>query len=314
MNRRQLVLDLLDGNTESQYVPAGFFIHFDSDCHKGQAAIDKHMEYFRYTGMDFVKVQYEAGFPPFPGVEKPVDWAKVPMAGKEFFADQLAVVDGLVKAAKDEALVIVTLYSPFMLAGFAGGLNRVLEHIRADPAQFKKGIEIITDSLLVFVRECIKLGVDGFYTSTQGGEARRLGSTAAFTECVKPFDLTVMNEVNDACDFNILHICDYLYGYSDLSHFLDYPGDVVNCNLRVGSEDMTPHDLSEMFGRPFMGGMERKGTIASGNADQIRTEVQSLLAGAGDRYMLGADCTLPADLDWDNVRTAITAAHEHSTV
>ena len=32
----------------------------------GKAAIDRHLEYFRFTGMDFVKVQYERTFPPLP--------------------------------------------------------------------------------------------------------------------------------------------------------------------------------------------------------------------------------------------------------
>ncbi|MFL6451512.1 MAG: hypothetical protein ACJ746_28115 [Bryobacteraceae bacterium] len=37
----------------------------------------------------------------------------------------------------------------------------------------KKGFEILTESQLLFVRACIKEGVDGFYASTQGGEAQR---------------------------------------------------------------------------------------------------------------------------------------------
>ncbi len=42
MNRRDLVLDLLDNDKEQEYVPAGFFVHFDESFHKGQPAIDKH--------------------------------------------------------------------------------------------------------------------------------------------------------------------------------------------------------------------------------------------------------------------------------
>ena len=73
-DKRQLVLDLLDEGKAPGYVPAGFFIHFGEDEHVGQPAIDKHTEYFRFTGMDFVKIQYEAGFPPHPEIETPEDW------------------------------------------------------------------------------------------------------------------------------------------------------------------------------------------------------------------------------------------------
>ena len=55
MNKRESVLSLLDKDKQQQHIPAAFFLHFDPTCHHGQAAIDKHLEYFRYTGMDFVK-------------------------------------------------------------------------------------------------------------------------------------------------------------------------------------------------------------------------------------------------------------------
>ncbi len=69
-SKRQLVLDFLDEGKTPRYVPAAFFIHFGKGERVGQSAIDKHKEYFRFTGMDFVKVQYEAGFPRHPEIEK----------------------------------------------------------------------------------------------------------------------------------------------------------------------------------------------------------------------------------------------------
>ena len=39
------------------------------------------------------------------------------------------LVEGLVKAAKSEALVIQTLYSPFMCAGHTAGIARIAEHL-----------------------------------------------------------------------------------------------------------------------------------------------------------------------------------------
>jgi uroporphyrinogen decarboxylase len=309
-DKRQLVLDLLDEGATPDYVPAGFFIHFGDDYEVGPPAIDKHVEYFRFTGMDFVKIQYEAGFPLHPEIEKPGDWEKLPHHGKEFFADQVAVVEGLVKALKHEALVVCTLYSPFMLARESVGDERFLEHIEADPEAVRKGIEKVTESLLVFVRECVRVGVDGFYASTQGGEAGRFSRPGLFEECIKPSDLVIQNEINDTTLFNILHVCDYHLPYDDLTPFLDYPGDVVNCSLHVGEETWTPKKASDFFGRPYMGGLERKGIIVDGAPAEIQAEVRGVLADAADRQILGADCTLPGDIDWENIRTAIAAAHD----
>ena len=68
MNKRDAVLSLLDNDHTSDYVPAAFFLHFDPLYHRGQAAIDKHLEFFNYTGMDFVKIQYEKVFPHQPDI------------------------------------------------------------------------------------------------------------------------------------------------------------------------------------------------------------------------------------------------------
>ena len=65
-----------------------------------------------------------------------------------------------------------------------------------------------------------------------------------------------------------------------------------------------------MFGRPYMGGMERKGVIASGGEAEIRKAVEDVLRAAPDKFILAADCTAPSDTNWDNLRAAIVAAHE----
>ena len=172
-------------------------------------------------------------------------------------------------------------------------------------------MEIITESVMIFVKECVRLGIDGFYASTQGGESHRFEDVALFNECIKPYDLTIMEEINSSCIFNILHICDYHGGYSDLTPFLNYPGHVVNCNPRLDPGEMTGEQISRMFDRPYMGGMDRKGIIASGSRDEIKNAVEGVLDDSPERYILGADCTLPGDIDWDNIRAAISTAHEY---
>jgi len=312
MDKRDLVLSLLDAGKEQTYVPAGFFIHFDPSFHRGQAAVEKHLEYFRFTEMDFVKIQYEHTFPHRPEIINPEDWLKMPLYKKDFFEQPLKVVEGLVKAAKKEALVIVTLYSPFMCAGHTTSEKIINQHILENPEKAKKGIEIIAESLLIFVKECIKLGVDGFYASTQGGESHRFTNPVLFREYIKPSDLLVMEEINRSCIFNVLHICDYHGGYHDLSPFLDYPGQVVNCSLQLGDHLITGKEVSRMFQRPYMGGMERKGILVVGSEEDIRQTVLQLLENNPEKYILAADCTLPSDVRWENIRTAIRTAHEFS--
>ena len=58
-----------------------------------------------------------------------------------------------------------------------------------------------------------------------------------------------------------------------------------------------------------MGGLDRHGIIVDGSEDEIQAAVHNVLCDAPERFILGADCTLPGDVDWDNIRTAIATAH-----
>lgn len=310
MNKRDVLLDLIHGRASWDYIPAAFFMHFDPAHQEGQAAVDKHLEYFRATGMDFVKIQFEQRLPPGPSIHKADDWAQIPLYPESFFVPTQRVVEGLVRAAHDEALVVMTLYSPFMLAmQLAGGVD-LAQHLRENPDAVVKGLATMTQNVLNLVRGCLRAGVDGFYVSTQGGETFRFGDGDFFRRYIKPTDLSVWEEIK-GCPFNILHVCDYVGGYDDLTPFLDYPGHVVNCSLTLGERTLTPSEVSQLFDRPYMGGMERKGIIATGSAAEVGAAARSVLAQAPERFILAADCTVPGDTPWENLKAAIDAAHQH---
>ena len=309
MRRRDNLLNLIHNPSRSEHVPAAFFMHFDAAHHQGQAAIDKHLEFFHQTGMDFVKIQYEQTRPPCPPIRKPEDWMQVPLVGEDFFEPTIRLVEGLVKAAGQEALVVMTVYSPFMWATHLDQAGLIGDHLQENPQAVSQGLEIMTENVLRLVRGCKQAGVDGFYVSTQGGEAFRFPNTQIFRKYIKPSDLAVWADIQ-ACPFNILHICDYDGGYADLTPFLDYPGTVVNSSLKLGDRTLSATEASDLFKRPFMGGLERKGLIATGSPESIRLTVEKLLMQVPDRFILAADCTVPSETPWDHLKTAINAAHQ----
>jgi uroporphyrinogen decarboxylase len=309
--RREAMLSFKNGGPGPAYVPAAFFIHFGENAKFGKAAIDEHLEYFRFTGMDFVKVQYERTFPQLPQIQTPADWKAVPRYGLDFYKPQLEVVDALVKATRGEALVLVTLYSAFMCAGHSASRALLAKHMDENAGAVRPALETITDSLLGFVRECRNLGVDGFYASTQGGESGTFRDPSLFAKHVVPCDLRLMREVDASFAFNILHVCDFEAPYSDLTPFAAYPGHVVSCSPRLTTGERSLRDLAQLFGRPIMGGMDRKGVIATGSSEEVRREAERVLKTAPDRFVLGADCTVPGEKRWEAIRTAIAAAHAH---
>ncbi len=309
MNKRELLWMLLEESPQLPYVPAAFFLHFPPEYHQGKAAAAKHLEFFHSTGMDLVKIQFESRFPLLPDLQTPDDWRSIPRYGEGFFQGQWEAVREIVAGMKKEAVVVVTLYSAFMCAGHTAGWPKLIEHLETEPNKVRTGLEIITESLLLFVKECVRLGVDGFYASTQGGEAARFKKPGVFEKSIKPFDLWLMGEVNRLCPWNILHVCDYWGEYEGLKAFLDYPGQVVSAPLRVGKKSLTPAEVAGYFQRPFLGGLDRTGVIAQGPLEAIRRDVREVIKQAPARFILGADCTVPNDTPWEYLKTAIDTAH-----
>lgn len=306
-NKRALMSSWLEGHGPAGYAPAAFFLHFDPAFHRGQPAVDKHLEYFRQTDMDFVKIQFELPFPVRAEIVRPADWRKMPLYREDFYAPQLDVVKGLVKAAKKDALIVMTVYSPFMCADQTS--KAMIQHLKDDPDSVGKGLDVITDSLTIFVKACIAAGVDGFYASTQGGETSRFGNTPVFRDHIKTHDLALMREMQRGTTFNIVHVCDYVAPYADPAPFVDYPGQVVNAPLAFGGRKYAPKELGAIFKRPYMGGMDRHGVLATGTSAEIVRTTQDVLAQAPPRFILGADCTVPSDIPWSNLQTAIATAH-----
>lgn len=309
LGKRERMLAWLSGKPEAGYTPAAFFLHFSPEFKNGVPAARKHMEFFRHTGMDFVKIQFEQTYERQAFLRKPADWAKLELRKLDFYEPLLVTVRELVREAKKDALIVMTLYSPFMCAGHCATLPVLREHLKENPEAVKKGLEILTESQMLFVRECIREGVDGFYMSTQGSETKQFADPAVFSRYVKPFDLVAMKEASARCPFNILHVCDYHAPYANYDAVADYPGQVVNCNTALAAGEISAREIAAQFKRPYMGGLDRHGVLAKGSAAEVAAEVRRVIAQAPPQFMLGADCTVAGTTDWNRLRQAIAVAH-----
>jgi len=55
--------------------------------------------------------------------------------------------------------------------------------------------------------------------------------------------------------------------------------------------------------------MDRAGVIVDGSKREIEEQVRRVCSEMGSDFILGADCVLPEDVNWENIKTAIDAAH-----
>ncbi len=302
MNKIERVRAALVG-AEVDRVPAGFWFHFTPDKAGGEAAIKAHLDYYRDSGVDFLKVMNEHLYQANVDIKTPADWKRVrpaPLSAR-FHQEQLDEIKRIVDELQGECLIITTIFGPLASGNYAS--NRVVtEHLKADPESVNQGLAAIADSLAEFAVACVDAGAAGIYYSVQGSEEDRF-TEEEFLRYIKPHDLTVLNAVKDHGEFHLLHICK---DRARLSACTDYPGHAVN--WAATKNNLSLAEGRKLFKRTIVGGMDDRGIIVDGSPEEIQAAVRKVIADFGVKgFILGADCTLPTDIPVDNIRIAVEA-------
>ena len=309
-NRRERILQVLDQSRPNEYVPAGFFLHFENKL--GRKAVEDHKAFYKATNMDFVKVFYEIAVPKID-IQSGKDWEKVPVYSEEFFAPQVAVIEDLAREFGKEAFILPTVYSPLALAHQTLGRGKDFKKlVEEDPKAFGKAIKNLSLSIENYLRSARKHGADGFYVSSQGGDGNSI-SPKIWKEQIREWDKHVSEVAAEIGLINILHICDYGTPFKNaeaLYEFADYPASIINVPLKFSDgSTLNLKEAQQRFGRPIFGGLERLGVIAKGSIEEAKAEVDKVLKDASPNFILGADCTVPGDTDWEKLRAVIDYAH-----
>ncbi len=305
MNKVERLRTVLRGETPDR-VPAGFWFHFPPEKAHGKESVKAHLKYYRETDLDFLKIMNEHPYRVETVIKNPSDWRKLRPAPLDspFFQAQLDEIKMITDELGGECLTTTTLFNPFSEGNHAGD-HLVTEHLKTDPESVHIGLSTIAESLAQFAVACIEAGADGIYFSAQGGEVDRF-EEEDFLQHIKPHDLTVLNAVADAGDFNILHIC---RDNVRLHLYTDYPGDVVNW-AATAPRNIPLTTGKSLFNQTILGGMDNRGVIVDGDEEIITQTVHQIIHEFGpQRLIIGADCTLPTEINIENIQTAIDATH-----
>ncbi len=303
MNKVERVRSALTG-AEVDRVPASFWYHFPRPQAHGSASVKAHMDYYKASGIDLLKVMNEHPYQGNVEIKAPGDWKQLRPASLRapFFQEQLDEIKRIVDAVGGDCLVITTIFGPFSSGNHAGN-NLVTEHLKAEPAAVSQGLATIADSLAEFGLACVKAGASGIYYSAQGGESDRF-TEEEFLRYVKPHDLTVLNAIKGSGEFHLLHVCKDAIR---LNLYADYPAHAANWaatkhnpNLKAGAA---------IFKRTVLGGFDDRGIIVNGSKAAIQDAARGIIAGFGTTkgLMIGADCTVPTDIAVERIRWAVEA-------
>lgn len=314
MDRRERLYAVLQGENIGG-VLCGFWNHFSPENWKGRAAVRAHVDYCEKLKPDMLKVMNEHLYRLEKPIAKAADWQGLnPLpwsdTGYEDYLDEFRMLRA--ELPKDLPLfatvhgVLVSAYHATEEPGYFSNLdNLVSRHLREEPELVADALKSFVVTLSELCTRLIEAGADGIYYAALGGEKDRFDK-GFFEKYVKPLDAAVIDHINDQGAISVLHICK---GNTNIPMYADINADIIN--WATYENESTLVDGRKIFpGKTLLGGFDdRSGVLVDGPTDAIAQKTAEIVAEAGKkRLIIGADCTLPEDIEIAHLRAVMDAA------
>ena len=306
------------------HVPAGFWFHFSGEEAMGEACINAHLKYYKETDLDFVKIMCD-GYFPWPireNIRYAADWKKLEPLREDhpFIREQVQRAERIVDEIGSERCVFYNVFVPFSSLRFGAeaiGLKdaEVMRHFEEDRDALMHALDAIAQTNALLAELLItEAGCDGIYYCVQGGEYDRF-TAEEYAALIRPSDRYVLEHANRFSENNIIHMCGWAGNRNRLESWKEYPAKVVNWAVHV--ENLSLEEGREFFGgRTCLGGFEthwdgkvQEGILYHGTKEELQKYTRELILHYGKKgLMLGGDCTIDANIDWERIRWILEAA------
>lgn len=213
-------------------------------------------------------------------------------------ADSILVAKEIVKRFKGEAPVVVTVFNPLTTAIKMSG-DKMFDHIRQTPDNFKKGLDVITETTVNFVKELVNIGADGIFFASQLGTYDKM-SIKEYEEFGRPYDLQILDVVKDKMWFNIMH----MHGAAPMFELMEkYPVQALNWHDRL--VDVTLKDGRSMSDKLLIGGVDEFKVLNDANEEELLAHFKDALEQVEDKkIILGPGCCVPLYVNEDRFEIA----------
>ena len=186
----------------------------------------------------------------------------------------------------------------------------VMAHLKENEGAVRHAMDVIADDLAWLCENILeKTGVEGIYQSVQGAEVGRM-TRSEYRRIVAPSELKIIERSNAVRDHNILHMCSWAGNRNHLLYWKDYPVRVKNWGIGIEGLSLTQAEGFFPEGTVLLGGLDNRRThpLYAGSVEEIQACVRACVREMEGRpFILGADCTVPGDIDRSHIRAALEA-------
>ena len=200
---------------------------------------------------------------------------------------------------------IYTIPNPIFLA--MNGVStheQVLKDMKENPDALKKGLDVITETIIDFAKACVDAGASGIFFGIGGnGRIWKDLDKKQLETYALAYDKRVLDAVK--APIKLLHICSTPAGNPEKlmeeGWFKKYPVTAINW----ASHAWTPVKKGkEIYGDKFCicGGLDHESVLRKGTPKQVEEAVKKAIdeGAEGGGFMLGPGCTIFQDTPFAN--------------
>ncbi len=317
MSNKQFVINAFN-NREVERVPVGFWFHFveGEEFNQGlqreeiiQKNIDGHRGFYEKFKPDFIKLMSD-GFFQYPndvlikgGSTKELKQIKPLGKNHPWIEKQVQLVKSLTDIFGNDVASFYNIFSPatFLRIQLTNSNSKITisDYFKEDKVALKYALDVISEDIAILATRVIEEGkADGIYLSVQNIQDKDF-TTKDYLDIIAPSEKNVLQAANKASENNILHICGYEGARNNLTIYKDYNAKVINWAVNI--ENVSLLEGKKIFGnRAVIGGFDNTahGILYRGSKEEIENFTEQLLKNVGTTgVILGADCTVPSDID-----------------
>lgn len=312
VDRMTRVLSTLRGEPVDR-PPVCFWHHFGAIG--PEATVREHVRFYRESGEDILKMMCDEFFIyPLPESPSARDLLSLRPLGRQsaYISGQVERAARINEALAGEAFTLYNAFSPYATLKHALGDGESMALLRASEQAALHALDVIAEDTCLLIEGILtQTGTRGMMLPLQGAERGRF-TPEEYARLIAPSDRRVVLCADALSDANLLHLCGWDGVPNQLDLWKDYPGRIVN--WAVGVEGLSLAAGRALFpGRVVMGGFDnREGALLHrGEKERIRAFTRTLLQEAGaEGLIVGADCSLPPDIDPARIRWVIEALEE----
>ncbi len=217
------------------------------------------------------------------------DWTKINVLPikQNSIGDSLEVVKEVVNRFKGEVPVVITVFNS-LLHAMKMSNDKMLIHMRTNPEYLKRGLEVITETSVSYVKELIKFGIDGVFFATQLANYDKM-NVEEYEKFGKPYDLEIINAFKNNTWFNILH----MHGNAPMFDILEkYPVQALNWHDRL--VDISLKEGRKKTDKLLIGGVDEYKILNEANEEELLEHFNNAFDQVEDkRLILGPGCCVP---------------------